>query len=213
MRLPVKRGRAIGYQDDGRAPAVVMINECAARRFWPGENPIGKRFVIGDSNSSQPPWLSVIGVTADASLDDMVSDPYPEMYLAALQTPEFLGEGSDPVVPHMSCLTLVARGDGDANALTRPVEAAVSAFDRNLPISAVLTMDEAVATATAQPRFEMLLLGLFGAVALALAAVGTYGVMNYSVARRTREIGIRMSLGASRGDVFRMVISQASNKS
>jgi putative ABC transport system permease protein len=209
MRLPLKRGRVINYRDDANAPAVVIINELAARVFWPGQDPTGKRIALADKSSGPTPWLTVIGVVANASLDDMVSPPYPEIYLPALQTPAFMGAGSDPIGLHMSYLTLVVRSAGDPAELTHAVEQTVRSFDRNLPVSQVLTMDEAVSQSTAQPRFEMLLLALFGAVALVLAAVGIYGVMNYSVCRRTREIGIRMSLGASRGDVWRMVISQA----
>jgi predicted permease len=209
MRLPLEKGRAITYQDNSNAPAVVMINQETVRRFWPGEDPIGKRFSLDNDASGKPEWLTIVGVVANASIDDMVSDAYPEMYLPALQTPAFMGDPSNPLTPHMSYITLVVRGNEDASQLTQEVERAVRSFDRNLPISQIVTMDEAVASATAAPRFEMLLLGLFGAVALILAAVGIYGVMNYSVARRTREIGIRMSLGASRTDVFRMVIAQA----
>jgi putative ABC transport system permease protein len=208
MRLPVKRGRTISYQDNPKAQAVVIINECAAERFWPGENPIGKRFVIGGQDGGQPNWLTIVGVTANASQNDMVSNPFPEMYLAGLQVPAFLGEGADPLIPHMSYITLVVRAAGDSAHLTPAVQGVVRSIDKNLPISQLLSMDEAVAHATAQPRFEMLLLGLFGVVALVLAAVGIYGVMNYSVSRRTREIGIRMSLGASRADVLRMIVLQ-----
>jgi predicted permease len=167
MQLPIVRGRAITYGDGPTAPAVVIINQRAAERFWPGENPIGKRLqLLGGSEGSRPNWLTVIGVTANARLDDMVSPPYPEVYVAALQTPEFMGEGTGDIGVHMTYLTLVVRSNQNPAGLVPQVRHVVESFDQALPISQVLTMDEAVGLATAQPRFEMWLLASFGALAI-----------------------------------------------
>jgi len=200
MRLPVLRGRAIADGDDARAPGVVLINERAAGAYWPGQDPLGQRISYDAGNT----WVTVIGLVKNARQGDWASPPYPEVYLAALQDQDFLG-GRDS---HIAYITLVARTSGNPGDLASTVKRTVWSFDRNLPISEVLTMDRVVADATSQPRFEMLLFGWFAVVALLLAAVGIYGVMNYSVSRRTREIGIRISLGASRAAVLRMVVRQ-----
>jgi predicted permease len=206
MRLPVLRGRAIADADDARAPGVVMINERAAAAYWPGHDPLGQRISFDadtqDAKRDPPSWLTVIGVVGNAKQGDWASPPYPEVYLAALQNRDFLGIGDS----HIAYITLVARTTGDPADLASTVKRTVWSFDRNLPISEVLTMDRVVADATSQPRFEMLLFGWFAVVALVLAAVGIYGVMNYAVSRRTREIGIRISLGASKSAVLRMVV-------
>ncbi len=208
MQLPLRSGRAITYRDDHRSPRIVIINERAAHEYWPGQNPIGQRITIPDSDN-QATWLTVIGVVANAKQEEWAVEPSPEMYLAALQSPDFLGEGTAAIAPHMTYITLVVRTNGNSADLEPAIERAVRSFDKNLPISEVVTMQRVIADATAQPRFEMLLLGLFGGVALVLASIGIYGVMNYSISRRIREIGIRVSLGASRTDVLRMVMRQA----
>ena len=181
MRLRLLNGRSIAESDDARTPGVVVINHRAAGQYWPGANPIGQRITF-NADANPPTWLTIIGVAADEKLADWAVSPQPAVYLAALQNNDFL---NDPAAQRK-----------------------VWSFDRNLPISSVLTMDRVVADATAQPRFEMLLPGMFAAVALILAAIGIYGVMNYSVARRRREIRIRISLGSSRADVLRMVVRQ-----
>jgi putative ABC transport system permease protein len=200
MRLPLLRGRDVTGHDDARAPSVALINERAAKEYWPGEDPLGKRITFDDGHT----WLTIIGIVKNARQDDWVSAIAPEVYLAALQHNDFM---RDPA-PHWSYLTLVVRTSGDPAQFAPAVKKVVWSFDPNLPISDVVTMDGAVADSTAQPRFEMLLLGVFAGVALLLAAVGIYGVMNYSVSLRTHEIGIRISLGASRAGLLRQVVGQ-----
>jgi putative ABC transport system permease protein len=204
MRLAVLGGREIAASDDASAPGVVLINEKAAREYWPGENPLGKHITFDEDQRASPTWLTVIGIVRDAKQGEWAEAPYPEVYLAALQNGGFLGERES----HASYITLVVRTRGNPAALSGLIKNTVWSFDRNLAISEVLTMDDVVAEANAEPRFEMALLAVFAAVALILAAVGIYGVMSYSVERRTREIGIRISLGASRNDVLRLVVRQ-----
>ena len=207
MRLPVLRGRDLSLADDAHAPGVVIINEQAARTYWPGQDPLGQRVSFDDDKKSPPTWLTVIGIVKDSKQGDWAAPPDPEVYLAALQNADFLGQQGS----HASYITLVVRTAGDPSAHSQAVKDLIWSFDRNLAISRVLTMDSVVSEANAQPRFEMLLLGIFAVVALTLAAAGIYGVMSYSVARRTREIGIRLSLGASHSQVLRLIVRQGVN--
>jgi len=204
MRLPLIRGRDVTEADTATAPGVVLINERTANEYWPGEDPIGKRISFDDDKANPPTWLTIIGITKNAKQEDWVAAPFPEAYLAAFQNKEFLSSPKS----YMAYITLVARTAGDPASVATAMKEAAWSFDRNLTISQVVTMEGVVAEATAQPRFEMLLLSIFAGVALVLASVGIYGVISYSASRRTHEIGVRMSLGATRGQVLLLVARQ-----
>ena len=194
MRIPIVRGREFTAHDDADAARVVIVNETLARRYWPNEDPIGKRLRLG----ADRPWYAIAGVVKDVEQSDWGATRGNEFYFPGAQNPSDI----------QSYLTIVVRAAGDPAALAPAIHAAVASLDRDLPIADVTTMQQVVDRALWQPRFSTTLLAAFAGLALALAAVGIYGVMSYDVGRRTPEIGIRMALGARPADVLRSVLAQ-----
>jgi predicted permease len=205
MRVPLLRGRDIASSDRIDAAPVVVINEVMAKRYWPSDDPIGKRITLDDST-----WATIVGIAKNAVQEDWSAAPQPEMFLPYAQQRAFLTSAAS----RYAYLTLVARiGCGDRKrcesaAMATPLVRAVREVNRSVSISSVQTMSNVVEQATAESRFYLVLLAVFAAIALTLAAVGIYGVMSYSVSRRTHEIGIRIALGAEQATVLRFIVRQ-----
>jgi putative ABC transport system permease protein len=191
LGLPIVRGRAITADDRAGADPVVVISEAAAKTYWSDRNPIGTRVRFGDNR----PWMTVVGVAADVRHRRLTEPAQPMMYRPFDQEPNYL-------------VAILIRTSGPVPGLAEAIAKEVRGVDADLPIYSVRTMDELIAGAVAERRFLMRLLAAFGVAAVAIALLGIYGVMAYAVSRRTREIGIRMAIGARREDVSRMVIKQ-----
>ena len=195
--VPLLRGRAFGSEDQAGSQPVAIVNQAMARRFWPGEDPTGKRFRYGVPGESPSAWRTVVGVVGDTLPNGPESRSLPQFFLPQDQA------------PYVRSMDVIVRGTKDGLALASEVRAAIMNLSPEIPRFEISTFGSQLARLGNRRRFQTWLLTVFSAIAFVLAAIGTYGLISYSVTERTNELGIRMALGASRTDVLRLVLGQA----
>jgi predicted permease len=194
---PLISGRTFSVADDSTAPHVTVVNEALAREMWPGGSAMGKRIRFRGMDQHNDIWLTVVGVVRDAKQIALDAPPVPEVYVSYRQRPE-----------RAAAMSVVVRTRVAPQSLAAAVRAAVREQGKEVPVTTD-TMEERLARSVADRRFVMLVLTSFGVVALMLAAVGIYGVLSYAVARRTKEIGVRVALGAQTTSVLGMVVGDS----
>jgi putative ABC transport system permease protein len=195
MGMTLLSGRLFDERDSDTGQPVAIIDETMARTFWPNEDPIGKRIKRGGRQSTQP-WLTIVGVVRHVRYRTLEEPSRVQLYMPHAQTPT-------------TGMSLAIKTTVDPRTLSNAIQREVVAIDREQPVWAIRTMDELMATSVMRRQLIMTLLTLFAGIALALAAVGIYGVISYWVTQRSHEIGIRVAIGASRLDILRMVLGQS----
>ncbi len=194
LRIPLIQGRFYGAGDRAGSQGVAVINQALARRFWPGRSALGARITLGDPADPES-WRTVVGIVGDVRQERLSEQAYPQIYLPFAQSPS-------------RSMVLAVRAQGDAASLVPAIRASLTELDPDLPLADIATMEERKAVSLTRPRVNAGVVGGFALAALVLAAVGIYGVVAYGVVQRTRELGIRMALGAGGGPLLRMVIRQ-----
>jgi putative ABC transport system permease protein len=199
LRIPLRKGRFLTEEDRAGGRRVAVIDDEFVRRYWPGQDPLGKRITFGPpagaTDTSAREWIDVVGVVGHTKHEGLDAESRLQVYLPYRQSP-------------IAFMTVAARTAGAPAGYANQMRRAVQSIDPDQPIANLRTMDELIGMSVGQRRLSMLLLSLFSGIALVLASVGIYGLMSYSVAQRSRELGVRIALGAARSDVLRLVLRQ-----
>ena len=206
MNISLLRGRYLTVADNAEAPLVVVVSQALAERYWPGQNPIGKRIHWGVDERGSLPWLTVVGEVANTKQGPLDSQTFPQVYEPLVQFDRGFGPEAKALGVHGGSMRIAVRAAGDPRALENSVRRAVWSLDPQLAVSNVQTMGHAIRQSEAPRRFNTAVLSGFALGAVLLAALGIYGVIAFSVAQRTQEIAVRMALGAHPGGVLRLVL-------